>query len=133
MRLGEAPRISTLDAEHGQQIFCPSELTSCALCVLLVRFFPSLLLSAMTSRLILPTAKQLIKSFATSAAPASGPAKFTLPALPYSYSALEPAISGQIMEVHHTKHHQTYVTNLNKSEPKTAQQQCSRCLYLAEG
>lgn len=45
------------------------------------------------SKLILPTAKTLIKSFATTAAPTSH--KFTLPALPYAYSALEPAISGQ--------------------------------------
>ncbi|MCJ1391497.1 hypothetical protein MMC18_004361 [Xylographa bjoerkii] len=39
--------------------------------------------------------------------------KVTLPDLPYSYSALEPAISGQIMELHHSKHHQTYVTSYN--------------------
>ena len=63
------------------------------------------------SRLLVPTTRTLIKSFAT-AAPSSGQ-KFVLPKLPYAYSALEPAISGQIMEVHHTKHHQAYVTNLN--------------------
>ncbi|RPA95533.1 manganese and iron superoxide dismutase [Choiromyces venosus 120613-1] len=40
-------------------------------------------------------------------------AKFTLPALPYAYDALEPYISGQIMQIHHSKHHQTYVNNLN--------------------
>jgi len=39
--------------------------------------------------------------------------KFTLPALSYDYGALEPVISGQIMEIHHSKHHNTYVTNLN--------------------
>lgn len=66
----------------------------------------------MTSRLILPTTKTLIKSFATTAAQAK---KFVLPSLPYAYSALEPAISGQIMEVHHTKHHQAYVNNLNNT------------------
>jgi superoxide dismutase, Fe-Mn family len=38
---------------------------------------------------------------------------FTLPALPYAYDALEPHISKQIMELHHSKHHQTYVTALN--------------------
>eukprot|EP00898_Chlorokybus_atmophyticus_P001411 jgi/Chlat1/2270/Chrsp17S08728 len=38
---------------------------------------------------------------------------FTLPPLPYDYSALEPAISGEIMELHHTKHHQAYVNGLN--------------------
>lgn len=36
-----------------------------------------------------------------------------LPDLPYDYGALQPAISGQIMELHHKKHHQTYVTNYN--------------------
>lgn len=38
---------------------------------------------------------------------------FALPPLSYDYAALEPAISGQIMEIHHSKHHQTYVNNLN--------------------
>jgi len=40
---------------------------------------------------------------------------FTLPDLPYDYGALEPAISGEIMQLHHQKHHQTYVTNFNKA------------------
>ncbi|KAK7755930.1 Superoxide dismutase [Mn], mitochondrial [Diatrype stigma] len=40
--------------------------------------------------------------------------KVTLPDLPYDYSALEPHISGQIMELHHSGHHQTYVNNVNK-------------------
>ncbi|XP_074280526.1 superoxide dismutase [Mn], mitochondrial isoform X2 [Silene latifolia] len=40
---------------------------------------------------------------------------FTLPDLPYDYGALEPAIDGQIMQIHHQKHHQTYVTNYNKA------------------
>ncbi|KAF3330422.1 superoxide dismutase [Carex littledalei] len=40
---------------------------------------------------------------------------FTLPDLPYDYGALEPAISGEIMRLHHQKHHQTYVTNYNKA------------------
>lgn len=36
----------------------------------------------------------------------------------YEYNALEPAISEQIMKLHHQKHHQTYVTNLNAAEEK---------------
>ncbi|KAF2583726.1 hypothetical protein F2Q70_00037521 [Brassica cretica] len=40
---------------------------------------------------------------------------FTLPDLPYDYSALEPAISGEIMQIHHQKHHQAYVTNYNNA------------------
>ncbi|XOD67552.1 MAG: superoxide dismutase [Flavobacteriales bacterium Tduv] len=39
---------------------------------------------------------------------------FKLPQLPYSYDALEPYIDAQTMEVHRTKHHATYTTNLNK-------------------
>ncbi|KAL0638324.1 hypothetical protein Q9L58_002626 [Maublancomyces gigas] len=39
--------------------------------------------------------------------------KYTLPALPYAYDALEPYISHQIMTLHHDKHHQAYVNNLN--------------------
>ncbi|MFY4776896.1 superoxide dismutase [Metabacillus sp. RGM 3146] len=39
-----------------------------------------------------------------------------LPALPYSYDALEPYISEEIMRLHHTKHHQSYITGLNNAE-----------------
>eukprot|EP00834_Sanchytrium_tribonematis_P006077 NODE_417_length_7834_cov_0.489334.p6 type:complete len:137 gc:universal NODE_417_length_7834_cov_0.489334:5833-5423(-) len=39
-----------------------------------------------------------------------------LPKLPYGYDALEPVISKEIMEIHHSKHHQAYVTNLNNAE-----------------
>ncbi|KAI0291510.1 manganese superoxide dismutase [Multifurca ochricompacta] len=40
----------------------------------------------------------------------------TLPDLPYSYDALEPHISAEIMELHHSKHHQAYVNGLNAAE-----------------
>ncbi|KAH7368034.1 superoxide dismutase [Plectosphaerella cucumerina] len=39
--------------------------------------------------------------------------KATLPDLPYDYAALEPYISAEIMELHHSKHHQTYVNGIN--------------------
>jgi len=41
------------------------------------------------------------------------PMAFELPPLPYDYTALEPYIDEQTMHLHHDKHHQTYVTNLN--------------------
>ena len=40
---------------------------------------------------------------------------YELPALPYSFDALEPHIDAQTMEIHHDKHHGAYVTNLNKA------------------
>ena len=41
--------------------------------------------------------------------------KYELPQLPYGYDALEPWIDAKTMEIHYTKHHQTYVTKLNEA------------------
>ena len=40
---------------------------------------------------------------------------YTLPPLPYAYNALEPHIDARTMEIHHTKHHQAYITNVNNA------------------
>ena len=48
---------------------------------------------------------------------------FTLPALPYAYDALEPHIDARTMEIHHTKHHQAYVNNLNAAIEKAPELQ----------
>jgi superoxide dismutase, Fe-Mn family len=42
-------------------------------------------------------------------------AEYTLPPLPYDYGALEPHIDAKTMEIHYTKHHQAYITNVNNA------------------
>ena len=51
-------------------------------------------------------------------APPTGP--FKLPPLPYAFDALEPHIDAKTMEIHHDRHHQAYVTNLNKAVANNA-------------
>lgn len=51
--------------------------------------------------------------------------KFELPQLGYAYDALEPVIDAQTMQIHHSKHHQTYVNNLNKALEGTAAENLS--------
>src|SRR5260370_13602453 len=56
---------------------------------------------------------------------------FTLPKLPYAYDALEPTIDAMTMTIHHTKHHQAYITGLNaaiKDEPSLAGKSVSEML-----
>ncbi|BAE81433.1 Mn superoxide dismutase [Chlamydia felis Fe/C-56] len=59
---------------------------------------------------------------------------YTLPELPYDYDALEPVISAEIMHLHHQKHHQAYVNNLNdalkKAEVAGVQQDLTRLISL---
>ena len=52
--------------------------------------------------------------------PRSTPVAHTLAPLPYAFNAMEPHIDAQTMEIHHGKHHQAYVTNLNKAVEGTA-------------
>ncbi len=50
---------------------------------------------------------------------------YELPALPYDYNALEPFIDTETMHLHHDKHHQTYITNVNgalASHPRAGRQ-----------
>src|SRR3979490_1558219 len=62
---------------------------------------------------VLPSVNSQQPAPAVAATPGTAP--FSLPPLPYSFDALEPHIDARTMEIHHDKHHQAYVTNLNKA------------------
>jgi len=55
-------------------------------------------------------------------------ADYSLPDLPYDYGALEPSISGQIMELHHSKHHQAYVAGTNTALEQLAEARSTNAL-----
>lgn len=59
--------------------------------------------------------------------------KYTLPDLPYDYNALEPVISAEIMQVHHQKHHQAYVNNLNLALEKAEEAEAKQDLQTLVG
>lgn len=73
---------------------------------------------------------QAAPSVTADAAP-TGP--FVVPPLPYDYAALEPYIDAQTMRLHHDKHHQTYVTNLNKAVAKYPDLQRKKVNELVAG
>jgi Fe-Mn family superoxide dismutase len=58
---------------------------------------------------------------------------FTLPNLPYAYDALEPHFDARTMEIHHTKHHNTYVTKLNEALASAADLQSKSLEDLLTG
>jgi len=56
----------------------------------------------------------------------------SLPKLPYAYNALEPHIDAQTMEIHHSKHHQAYVNNLNNALAGTGMEETSVATLIAD-
>lgn len=90
----------------------------------LARFLPEAVEAVVASGSVLGARGAAAAQFATAGAVAA----YKLPELPYSYSALEPVISGQIMELHHGKHHATYVANLNKALEEYADAEAKRDL-----
>jgi Fe-Mn family superoxide dismutase len=80
---------------------------------------------------VLPAANAQQPTPAVAATPSGGP--FALPPLPYAFDALEPHIDARTMEIHHDKHHQAYVTNLNKAVAGHAELQAKNVEELLRG
>jgi len=78
-------------------------------------------LSRMLSRKLVSSLALATRSLAVTSVASNSRLKHTLPDLPYDYNALEPVISAEIMQLHHSKHHATYVNNLNVAEEKMAE------------
>lgn len=70
---------------------------------------------SLAALLLAGAAPALVAMPSLARAESPAPAAFTLPPLPYAPDALEPAIDAQTMTLHHDKHHQAYVTALNKA------------------
>src|SRR5713101_3798590 len=64
------------------------------------------------------TMAQRLKEQTPSALAAAQVTRYTLPPLPYGFGALEPHVDTQTMQIHHGKHHQAYVNNLNAALDK---------------
>jgi len=69
-------------------------------------------LAGITSKLVSNEQINTLENFGQEIMPVN---TFTLPPLPYAYNAMEPFIDAQTMEIHYTKHHQTYVNKLNEA------------------
>ncbi len=70
---------------------------------------------ALKTTALVATASAVVPGALAQPAPAAPSGPFTLPPLPYAFDALEPHIDARTMEIHHDRHHKTYVDNLNKA------------------